>query len=324
MAIASTYQEAHATDWGSAAFVLGAEAAKWRLTRWRLVRVVAVSGMLALLHLSTSFYLLAVYDYVLPRGSVSVLGAVTLLVCFLHVSFVVLEQARARKVCQVGVGFIEELDSQLLRVVASEKPASCLVLLEDVERVRRFLAGGGPCAILDLMWLPAFLIVLCMLHPAFGLFALIGLSSLVALSIRPAANKGGQSYDVASVRAERFEHAQHVCLARGSLGRGILGSEFQRRWRFLSRHYAEATCFVSRNMLRDVAFAKGGRLTVHSLFVGLGALLSIEGAIGYGALFAALLILGRTLACLDGALAHWRTFTRACESHRRLTASFAS
>ena len=323
MSMAGTFQEAHATRWGGADFVLEAEAARWRLTQWRLVRVVAVSGMLALLHLSNSFYLLAVYDYVLPRGNVSVLGAITLLVCLLHVSFVALEQARARKICQVGVGFVEELDSQLLRVVASEKPASCLVMLEDVERVRRFLTGGGPCAMLDLMWLPAFLIVLCVLHPAFGLFALVGISSLVALSIRPAATKRGQGHEIANVRAERFEHAQHVCLASGSLGRGLLGSEFQRRWRFLSRHYAEATALASRGMLRDVAFAKAGRLAVHSLFVGLGAHLTIEGAIGYGALFAALLILGRALACLDGALGHWHTFTSACESHRRLVASFA-
>jgi ABC-type protease/lipase transport system fused ATPase/permease subunit len=141
MAIAGTCEEAHATLWGGAAFVLGTEEARWQLMRWRLVRVVAVSGMLALLNLSTSLYLLAVYDYVLPRGSLAALGAITLLVCLLHVSFVALEQARARKICQVGVGFIEELDSQLLRVVASEKPASCVVLLEDVERVRRFLAG---------------------------------------------------------------------------------------------------------------------------------------------------------------------------------------
>jgi ABC-type protease/lipase transport system fused ATPase/permease subunit len=324
MAIAGNCEEAHATLWGGAAFVLGTQAARWQLMRWRLVRVVAVSGMLALLNLSTSVYLLAVYDYVLPRGSLAALGAITLLVCLLHVSFVALEQARARKICQVGVGFIEELDSQLLRVVASERPASCVVLLEDVERVRRFLAGGGPCAMLDLMWLPAFLIVLCVLHPAFGLFALVGISSLVALSIRPAVKKRGQGPDISAVRAERFEHAQHVSLASASLGRGILGNEFQRRWRLLSRHYAEATSFASRDMLRDLAFAKGGRLTVHSLFVGLGTLLSIEGAIGYGALFAALLVLGRTLACLDGALAHWRTFTSACESHRRLTASFAS
>ncbi len=324
MAIAGTFREVDATNCEGKASVLRDEGIRRRLTRWQFARVVAVSGMLALLHLSTSLYLLAVYDFVLPEGNVSALGAITLLVCLLHVSFVALERARARKICQVGVGFIEELDRQLLRVVASEKPASCLVLLEDVERVRRFLAGGGPCAILDLMWLPAFLIVLCVLHPAFGLFALLGISSLVALSILPSQAKRSQGHDIASVRAERFEHAQHVSLASASLGRGILSNEFQRRWRFLSRHYAQATTFASRDMLRDVAFAKAGRLTVHSLFVGLGALLSIEGAIGYGSLFAALLILGRTLACLDGALAHWRIFTSACESHRRLVASFAS
>jgi len=282
------------------------------------LRVVALSGLLALLQLSTSLYMLMVYDRVLPSGSVTVLAGLTGLTVSLHAAFAALDAIRARIVCRAGLRIVEHLDRGLPAALGAERRDSAVSLLRDAERVRGFLTGAGPCVAFDLLWLPAFVAAAFFLHPVLGAFAVGG-----ALGLAVATAWGERHVRAAGRRLHAARHLRHV-LAR-DLHAGSAGAEWRGcsrgaalSWDALSRRYDETTLRTAVRTHTAQSFGKGLRLALQSAGLGLGALLAVEGLVSVGGLMASSLIFARTFACLDGALVHWSRFVAARESYRRV------
>lgn len=289
-------------------------------TRGFVIRVLAVSGLLALLQLSASLYVLVVYDQVLPSGSVPALAWLTGLAGALHVAFAGLDAIRARMVCRAGLRFVEHVEGRLLSALADRSLG--FSFLDDVERVRRFMTGAGPCAAFDLLWLPAFLAVAFFLHPVLGMFACSGVAVLASATFlaERRSRMGGR-------RLQQARHTRYVLA--WDLHAGLAGAERRARWQdaalswdALSRCYSERTLHTAEHALFSQAFGKGLRLVLQSAGFGVGALLAVEGLLSAGGLVASSLVLARTFACLDGALAHWHAFVAAHESCQRLFRAF--
>lgn len=283
-----------------------------------LLRVLALSGLLALLQLSTSLYMLIVYDRVLPSGSVTALTVLTGATVVLHVAFAGLDAIRARMVCHAGVRVVEALDRQLLTVLAMRGPGLGFHLLDHAERVRGFLSGAGPCAAFDLFWLPAFVAATFLIHPVLGAFASAGVGVLAAATVFAA-----RSAHVGGCRLTQARHTRYVLA--WDLHAGAAGAERRLRWQdaaqswdTLSRCYAKTTLAAAERAQRNQAFGKGLRLLLQSAGLGLGAFLALEGLLTVGGLIASSLVLTRIFACLDGALVHWGAFIAARESYERL------
>jgi ATP-binding cassette subfamily C protein PrsD len=283
-----------------------------------LIRVLVVSGLLALLQLATSLYMLAVYDRVLPSGSATALAGLTALAAVLHAAFAGLDAFRARMVCRAGVRFAEHLDGRLLAVLHAREYASGVPLLDDAERVRRFLTSAGPCAAFDLLWLPAFLATAFVLHPVLGLFACGGAAVLGGATAIAERRAREAARSLMQTRHARYVLAWDLYVGRTGAERRTRWQDAALRWDSHARWHAETTLAAAERALFGVAFGKGLRLILQSAGFGLGALLVMEGLLSAGALVASSLILSRAFACLDGALAHWSGFVAARESGQRL------
>lgn len=318
MTRANICQEGAATPWKDLTFAMAAVGYVERGGRRLLVGMVAISGALASLQLSTSLLLLAVYDYALPTRNATAIAALTGLACALHLLFAVLELLRARLVCRAGLGLVQDLDGLLLDAIKRNDGDRVPALLDDVERVRAFLTGAGPCAALDALWLPAFLAVVFVLHPMLGLFASAATLLLAGLAMSAALREPEICHDLLSARAGRHALVRRLGVPRGSTTGTCTHADLPPRWRQLSRLYAETSFLAASRVLSAAALGKGVRLALQSVGIGLGALLVIDGSLGPGALFASSLMLTRTFGCLDGALAHWRSFRVARASYRRL------
>lgn len=263
--------------------------------------------------------MVAIYDRVLPSGSAAALAALTGLVGALHAACAVLEAIRARILCRAGLDHVERLDGHVLAALQAQGDDRCFALLDDVERVRRFLTSAGPCAAFDVLWLPAFLVAVFLVHPALGLFACAGTLMLSGLAVSAESRERETRDGILLVRRDRYALARDLRTTPLPDGH-VRCPDPTRRWNALSRSYSEVTFSAQTRALPAVALGKGLRLMLQSAGVGIGALLAIEGLLSPGALFASSLMLGRTFACLDGALAHWRGFAEARESHLRLSA----
>lgn len=285
-----------------------------------LALALVLSGLLAVLHLSASLYMLVVYDLVLPSGSVTDLAVMTALVMVLHAGFTFLDWIRARVMCRVALGLVKILDGAMRQALRAKDSRRGLALLDDVERVRRFLISAGPCAAFDALWLPLFLAAVFLVHPVLGLFACLGTLLLAGTSIVADGRERETGQRIVRARHDRYAlagglHEDGVSRHGSGCPDAILC------WSALSRSYSELTLAAQVHVLRSVALAKGLRLVLQSAGVGLGALLVIEGVLSPGALFASSLMLGRTFACLDCGLAHWRGLVVARESYLRLAAA---
>lgn len=285
-----------------------------------LLRALAISGLLAVLQMAMSLYMLAVFDQVLPSGSVATLAVLTGLVAGLHMTFAVLDTIRARILGRAGLAFVERFDDDVLEALQNESGGG-FALLDDVERLRRFVTSAGPCAALDALWLPAFLGALGFLHPVLGLFACGGALLLVSLKALGDLREREHGRGLYQTRRTRYVMAW-------DLYAGPSGADRRARWRDaavhlreLSRSYSAMTSAAQDRAVSAMALGKSLRLVLQSAGLALGALLVIEGALSPGALFASSLILARTFACLDGALLHWRGFVVARGSYLRLAAA---
>lgn len=288
-----------------------------------LLRVLALSGFLALLQLSTSLYMLVVYDRVLPSGSVTALAALTGATLVLHAAFAGLDALRARIVCRAGLRYVAQLDQRLLSALAVRGPGAGFHLLDDAERVRGFLSSAGPCAAFDLFWLPGFLAATFLIHPVLGVFASAGVGMLAGATVFAA-----RSAHAAGRRLNQARHTRYVLA--WDLHTGAAGFERRMRWQdaaqswdTLSRCYAETTLETAERAQLNQAFGKGLRLFLQSAGLGLGAFLALEGMLTVGGLIASSLVMARIFACLDGALVHWGAFAAVRESYERLLHAYA-
>jgi len=167
----------------------------------RMVGIALFSGIINLLMLSGSLYMLQVYDRVIPSRNLATLLGLSLMVLFAYLMQGYLDALRARMLCRVATLFDAGLQDSIQTALATlplrgVKPMLMQQPLRDLDQVRAFMASMGPTAFLDMPWIPIFLIALFLFHPAIGMTALLGTFAIVAMTMvtermsRGAARKG--------------------------------------------------------------------------------------------------------------------------------------
>jgi ATP-binding cassette, subfamily C, bacterial EexD len=140
-----------------------------------------------LLMLASPLYMLQVYDRVLASQSVPTLLALTLLVLVMFATLGVLEWARSGLFSVTASRFegllSERAASASMALSLADPGRASDRPIRDLRQLRRFIGGPVLGAVFDAPFSPLFLIVLFMLHPLYGLWALIGAVILVAMAI---------------------------------------------------------------------------------------------------------------------------------------------
>jgi ATP-binding cassette subfamily C protein PrsD len=159
-----------------------------RASARQLVGVAVFSGVVNLLTLSGSLYMLQVYDRVIPSRNVSTLIGLSLIVLLAYLLQGYFDALRTRMLSRIGSLFDAGLQEPIHVALASlplkgARPMVAQQPLRDLDQVRAFLSGIGPTAFLDMPWMPIFLIVLFLFHPVIGITALLGASAIVAMTL---------------------------------------------------------------------------------------------------------------------------------------------
>src|ERR1700742_783361 len=132
-----------------------------------------MSGLVNILYLTGSFYMLEVYDRVLPSRSVPTLVALSILALTLFTFQGVLDVIRSRVMVRVAASLDERLSSRVYDIVVqlplrSKMPGDGLAPIRDLDQIRAFLIGTGPLALFDLPWMPIYLFICFLFHPWIG------------------------------------------------------------------------------------------------------------------------------------------------------------
>ena len=276
-----------------------------------------------MLMLTGSFYMLEVYDRVLPSRSVPTLVGLTILAGVLFIFMGVLELIRGRLLARVGGSLDKKLSGRVYDTIVrlplrAGNRGDGIQPLRDLDGIRMFLSGLGPTALFDLPWMPIYLFICFAFHFLIGVTTLFGVIFLVGLTLLTE-NLTREPLKVTTALgmtrnslAERSRRNAEVLMAMG------MASRVGRLWT-----RANADYMASQAQASDVAGALGAvsktfRLMLQSAVLGLGGYLVIKQEATAGVIIASSILTARALAPIDLAIANWKGFVAARQSWERL------
>jgi ATP-binding cassette, subfamily C, bacterial PrsD len=294
-----------------------------RASARRLGAVAVFSGVINLLMLSGSLYMLQVYDRVLPSRSTATLFGLSAMVLIAYLFQAYFEAARGRMLARIGTLFDVGLQKRLYLAVATlslrgAKAAIAQQPLRDIDQIRIFLSGVGPTAFLDMPWTPMFLIALLIFHPLIGVVAMIGAATIVALTIaterrsRALAKSATDTHAQRQVLTDATHQNAEVIRALGMTG------NFTARWVQVNESHLRQIFDVSDIYANIGAVAKVVRYILQSAILGVGAYLVIIEQASGGIMIASSIMMGRALAPIEIALSNWKQLVAARQGIGRL------
>ena len=292
--------------------------------RSAFIGVAVFSGLVNILMLTGSLFMLEVYDRVLPSRSVPTLIGLMVLAGALFSFQALLEITRGRLLVRVGNHLDYALSPRIfelivllpLRVKAGEAQP-----IRDIETVRSFLSGTGPTALFDMPWVPFYLFICFAFHYMIGVTALVGALILICLTVatdflaRDAIKGAGQQGAQRNRLAETGRRNAEVLVAMG------ISDRLLTRWRTATGQYLSL-----QRRANDVTGGFGAtgrvlRMMLQSGVLAMGAYLVIQGEASAGIIIASSILTGRALAPVDLSIANWKGFVSARQSWRRLEMS---
>mgnify|MGYP000314732875 FL=1 len=143
------------------------------------------SAAINILMLVPSLYMLQVYDRVVASGSESTLLMLTLIMVFLLCAMGGLEWVRSRVLVRASTFLEQSLKNRVFNATFKQSLVSgnsSPQPLSDLTGLRQFLTGQGLFAFFDAPWVPIYILVMFLFHPAFGWIAIFGSVILLILA----------------------------------------------------------------------------------------------------------------------------------------------
>ncbi|WP_274534277.1 type I secretion system permease/ATPase [Rhizobium sp. Root482] len=294
-----------------------------RNCKMAFVGVGLASALVNVLYLTGSFFMLEVYDRVLPSRSIPTLIALCLLALLLYAFQGAFELVRGRMLVRIAGALDEAMSGRIYRTVVQaplklRTQGDGLQALRDFDQVRSFLSGAGPAAFFDLPWLPFYVGICFLFHPMIGVVSIIGSVILIALTFLTNRGTQGPSKKAAEAGSHRNAFAQssqrnaEVMQAMGMLGR------MSHLWEERNNTYREQNRQTSDVGNGYGALSKVFRMALQSAVLATGAVLVIEGLASPGIIIAGSILTARALAPVELAIGNWRGFVSARQSWQRL------
>jgi ATP-binding cassette subfamily C protein len=282
------------------------------------------TGIINVLMLTGSLFMLQVYDRVLPSRSVPTLVALVILVAALYGFQGLLELIRSRMLVRIGRSLDERLSIQVYEAIIrlplmTSSRGDGLQAMRDLDQIRSFLSSTGPTALFDLPWMPLYLGICFAFHMWIGVTALAGALVLIALTLltelftrAPAKALAGFATGRASL-AEASRRNAEVLQAMG------MAKRLSALWSAANVKYMDAQQRTS-----DVAGGFGSasrvlRMLLQSCVLAVGAYLAINQEATAGIIIASSILVSRALAPVELSIANWKGFQAARQSWHKLS-----
>jgi ATP-binding cassette subfamily C protein len=277
------------------------------------------SALVNLAYLAPTFYMLIVYDMVVPSSSSSSLFFVTVALALSLVTLTYLDAIRGRILGAAGLRLDRVFASRIFRrsmLDAGGGPQPRVnQLIREFDTIRMAVTGPAALAVFDAPWIPIYIIVCFYLHFAIGALALGGSIVLFGLAVWNERSTRGYSARALEASAASFG-AQEAAGGSADVVRAMGMTEA-----FVGQF--EQTRDLANLPQMEAARASGRigglirflRLFLQSVALGLGAYLAINKQISGGAIFASSMLAARALGPIDQIVAQWRTVSQAISAY---------
>ncbi|MFQ6184021.1 type I secretion system permease/ATPase [Sinorhizobium meliloti] len=298
-------------------------AAALRDCRAAFIGVGIASALVNLLYLTGSFFMLEVYDRILPSRSIPSLIALSLLALLLYAFQGAFELIRGRMLVRIAGALDESLNGRIYRAIVKaplklRMQGDGLQALRDFDQVRSFLSGVGPAALFDLPWLPFYIAICFLFHPVIGLIAIIGgliltlLTYLTNRGTQAPAKKASEAGGLRNAFAQASQRNAEVVHAMG------MSARLTALWERRNTEFRDENRRTSDIGNGYGALSKVFRMALQSGVLAAGAVLVIRGEASPGIIIAGSILTARALAPVELAIGNWRGLVAARQSWQRL------
>ena len=287
-----------------------------------LVWLLLFSLGINLLILASPIYMMQVFDRVLSSGRLETLIYLTVIAGIAVFVMGIVETARGRFLIRVGDWLDHRLSGHVIASALTARlagHAGSAQPLRDLATLRSTMASPSVNAVIDTPWVPAFIVIIWLMHPLLGLIALGAAIVLFAVALvnewvsRNALRRAGQFSIAATQSVESALRNAEVVQALGMLP-ALLG-----RYRDTNAKALTAQRQAGDRGAAMVGLSKSLRLFVQIVILGSGAWLVLQGQLTSGGMIAASILLGRALAPVEQSIGAWRQLVGARDAWQRLT-----
>lgn len=284
--------------------------------------IVIFSFVINFLYLTPAIYMMQVYDRVIISRSPFTLLFLSMLCFGLCALLVFLDYIRSQVLIRINNSLDEFLSKRVFDASfeANLKKADLNTFggLSDLQQLRSFITGTGLFGFLDAPWIPIYLIVVFMLHPLLGFFALMGALVLIGLTfINERTTKNALSISNSNNQLATMYSSGALRNADAIQSMGML-SALQKKWYEFQYKVLKHQTIASQRSAVISNLSKLTRLIVQSGVLGIGAYLVINNQATPGIMIAASVLVGRALAPVELLISSWKSFDSARFSYGRL------
>ncbi len=292
--------------------------------RRALVTVGAFSFCINLLVLTVPVYMVQVFDRVMTSHSGDTLAVLTLAAFAAFVVMGLLEVVRSRILVRVGLWLDARLARPVFAAMVAGGGAPSAQGLRDLARVRGFLTGAGVFAVLDAPWVPVFVLLIFLLHPALGVAAVAGAGLLFALAwVNDATTRA--PLKAANDAAVGTMAAADAMARQSPTVEGLgMAPALSRWWAVRNARALALQATASDRAGLIMAVSRSLRLALQVGLLGLAAWLVLHQQLTVGAMIAASIILARALAPVEQSIGVWRSVTAARAAFDRIRGLLAN
>jgi ATP-binding cassette subfamily C protein len=282
-----------------------------------------ISGLINILALTGSLYMMQIYDRALTSGSIPTLAVLSALAIGLYVFQGAFDVIRSQVLVRIGARLDKRI-APLAHRVAIDMPrfgfstSEALERGRDVDTVRGFLGSQGPAAFFDLPWIPVYLVFIYLLHPLLGALTFAGAFILAVLTV--VSEIATKRLSISTRKAAIVRNAMADSNARNAEVIKAMGFAHRAVDRFnnVNGEHLELQTKVNDISGTFAAISRVLRMLLQSAVLGLGAYLTIKNELSAGAIIACSVASSRALAPVDMAIGNWRGFVAARMAYQRL------
>ncbi|MFK0161600.1 type I secretion system permease/ATPase [Rhizobium sp. NPDC090279] len=287
--------------------------------------IAVASAAINVLALTGSFFMLQVYDRVIPSHSLPTLSGLVVIVVTLFLFQGVLEFLRSMLLVRIGMSLDERLSRRVfgsLLFLPTRKQTSDdgLQSVRDLEQIRTFLSGSGSTALFDLPWVPFYLLLCFLFHFWIGFTALCGALLLVGFTVAAELLSRRPALEAARSSAARLGFAQAARRNwEAAVAMGFSG-HLTDKWAAMNEEYLGHQAIASTRVGALTIAAKIARMMLQSGVLAVGAILVIRQEATGGIIIASSILVTRALAPVELAIGQWKGFVAARQGWTRLAA----
>jgi PrtD family type I secretion system ABC transporter len=279
------------------------------------------SFSLNLLALASPLYMLTVFDRVLSSRSNETLVVLTLIFAFFLAIESIIKKLRTRLFARLGDTVFLKLREPVLNAVLSfdQKEAAAVHGLEDLESIKSFLAGSGLRAAFEVPWIPIFLWVLWLFHPALSMIALVSALTMFGLTyLEDVVSKKNQA--MASLKGrESQDFIVHALRNAEVVSALSMRDNIRAKWEVVNNEYYDESVKARSKVGGILAFSEfvRGALGMGSIAAAAYLVINVEG-VSPGVLMASTIVMGKATAPILTVLGSWRSFVLVRAAYERL------